>query len=185
MSTVSNSNDREVIAEDVFVNDDLGQMVAIHDHDGPTIRVLIAPEDTGESVAFGLSPCEARKLSDQLRAIADTAQRAGWTPAVLADVREHYLPGATDEQIITRLDELTQILGSSPLGVRRGTVHPDAGRMLAADAGVDVVRNVLAAVDQAADGLADAARASSRLTGARTSLDGLLRFYDTERRRAR
>ena len=52
----------------------------------------------------------------QLTEIADTAQRAGWTPAVLADARERYLPGLSDEQIIAWLDALIDRLGGLVLG---------------------------------------------------------------------
>src|ERR1700754_2809952 len=102
---------REVIARSAFLSDDVGEMVAWHDSEGPTIDVHLAPADSGQLVHFAMTPSEARLVAGQLTQIAATAQRAGWTPEVLADVRERFLPGRSDEQIIERLDALTTRLG--------------------------------------------------------------------------
>lgn len=163
-----------------FLNDDLGELIARHDDEGPIIDVFLAPEDGGGSVTFALTPAEARVLAGQLTDIADAAQRAGWTPAVLADVREHYLPGASDEQIIQRLDQLTQRLGSSPLGIRPGTVSREAGRMLAAEAGGEVVDQVADVLDEAIVRLGEFRGAVDQLAGLRAAFAELRRFYQAE-----
>lgn len=180
MVTVSTPAERDVISRVPFLNDRLGELVAWHDREGPMIDVRLAPEDSGTSVTATLSPSETRELADQLRQIADVAQHAGWTPAVLADVREHYLPGAGDEEIMARLDQLTHRLDSSPLGIRQGTVHPAAGRMLTADVGSELVEQASAALDDTIDRLTEFRHAIDRPTTLRDSLADLQRFYRTE-----
>lgn len=169
-----------VIVRKPFLNDDLGEVIARHDDEGPTIDVVLAPQDSGASVSFGLTPCETRLLARQLQEVADTAQRAGWTPAVLADVRESYLPRASDEQIVARLDDLAERLGASPLGLRPGTLSPEAGRMLVAGAGRDVLQQAIAALDTAIARLAEFSQTTGQLTDLRAAFDELRRFYEAE-----
>jgi hypothetical protein len=180
MVTQSHTSSRDIIAKAPFVSGDIGELIAWHDQEGPTIDVRLAPYSEGESVTFGLSPAEARGLADQLREIADVAQRAGWTPAVLADVRERYLPGATDEEIMVRLDQLTEHLGGSPLGFRPGTLHPDAGRMLRAAVGSQTVGQIVESLDQAIEHLTDVRHVIDKLASLSQSLADLQRFYQTE-----
>lgn len=180
MVTVPDPDHRNVIAQVPFLNDDLGELVAWHDKEGPVVDVRLAPDDAGDKVELRLSPCEARELADQLRDIADVAQRAGWTPAVLADVRQHYLPGASDEQIVARLDELAGRLGESVLGFRPGTISSDAGRMLVAGVGTEVVERAATALDVTIGRLGELRNAVDRLAELRADFDELRRFYRTE-----
>lgn len=137
MVTVPKRDEREEIARAPFLDEMLGVMVARHDDEGPILDVHIEPADSGQAVDFELTLLEAHVLADELHEIATTAQRAGWTPTLIADVRDHYLPGAADDEIVTRLDGLVERLGSAPV-LRPGVLRRDAGLMLIADAHRDV-----------------------------------------------
>lgn len=179
MVTVPAADRRAVIARSAFLSDDVGEMVAWHDAEGPTIDVVLAPADSGQHVALSLSPSEARLVAGQLTEIAASAQRAGWTPEVLADVRERYLPGRSDQQIIERLDALTARLGGLVLGYR-GRLDWKAGRMLTAEVGTELLERAAAAVDVAGQHLAAYQQAVGQLSAVKAELDQLERFYRTE-----
>ncbi|WP_026876891.1 hypothetical protein [Jiangella gansuensis] len=182
MVTVPNSTQSDIIVCTAFLSDDVGQMVARHDTDGPTIDVAVAPTDSGQRVELSLSPAEARDLAGQLTEIADVAQRAAWTPAVLTEVRERFLPGHTDQQIIERLDRLARAHRGMAPG-HHGTLGWRAGRLLTAELGGEAVARAVAAIDAAADHLAAVATAAAPLTELRTSLDELAAFYRAESER--
>lgn len=185
MVTVPEPDRRDVIVRGPFLNDSLGEIVAWHDKEGPIIDFHLAPLDTEDAVEFGLTPTEARALASQLREIADAAQRAGWTSAVLADVRQNYLPGATDDEIIAKLDALADRNGGFVLGFKRGTVNPNAGRMLTAEVGAQAVQRASTALDDAVDRLGEFRAAVDQLTQLRAALDELQRFYQSESERKR
>lgn len=164
-------DEREVIARAPFLDESIGEMVAkLDDHEGPVIDVRIAPDDTGQEVTFVLAPLEARTLAAELDEIAITAQRAGWTPAVIAHTRDTYLPDATDAEIMTRLDRLVERLDGTVLGHAPGTLHRDAGAMLVADAHLNVVERTAESLESTIDQLA-------LLT---TTVTELRRIYRTE-----
>ena len=99
MVTVPKTNKREIITRAPFVHPDVGEIVAFHDEEGPTIDLVIKPEGSDEYAQVGITAADAHELADELHRIADEVQRAGWTPKLLSDARA-YLPGMTDEQII-------------------------------------------------------------------------------------
>jgi hypothetical protein len=177
--TVQQTDRRDVIVRGPFVSEDVGEMIAWHDTEGPSIDVRIEPEDSGQRVQFALTPSEARLLAGQLTEIAATAQRAGWTPEVLANVRERYLPGMSDEQIMERLDALTARLGGLVLGVR-GRIDWRAGRMLVAEAAADAAQRAQAALDTTEQHLLAAQQAAEQLTAVRADLERVHRFYEAE-----
>lgn len=184
MVTVPTADRRAVIVRSAFLSDDVGEMVAWHDSEGPTIDVHLAPNDSDQRVDFAMTPSEARLVARQLTEIAATAQRAGWTPEVLADVRERFLPGRSDQQIIDRLDALTTRLGGLVLGYR-GRVDWKAGRMLIAEAGAELLERAAAAVDTAGQHLAAYQQAVEQLSTAKAELDHVRRYYATESEPAR
>jgi hypothetical protein len=177
--TVPTPDRRAVIARSAFVSDDVGEMLAWHDVEGPTIDIQLAPADSGQQLHLALTPSEARLLAGQLAELAATAQQAGWTPEVLADARERFLPGHSDQQIIERLDALTARLGGLVLGAR-GRVDWRAGRMLTAQVGTEVLERAAAAVGTAEQHLAAYHQAVEQLGTVRAELDRLERFYRTE-----
>ncbi|MBB5791612.1 hypothetical protein [Jiangella mangrovi] len=185
MVTVPTADRRAVIARSAFLSDDVGQMVARHDTEGPTIEVDLAPADSdGQRAHVALTPSEARLIAAQLTDLAATAQRAGWTPEVLADARERYLPGQSDEQIIARLDALTARLGGLVLGYR-GKLDWRAGRILTAEVGAELLDRAAAAVDAAEQHLAAHQQAVEQLGAVKAELEALQRFYRTESEPAR
>ncbi|WP_046766651.1 hypothetical protein [Jiangella alkaliphila] len=154
-------------------------MVAWHDTEGPAIDIHLEPRDAGQRIDVSISPSEARILARQLTEIADTAQRAGWTPALLADARERYLPGLSDEQIIARLDALSERLGGFVLGFR-GRVDWRAGRMLVAETGNELLDRAAAAVDTAEQHLAGYRQAVDQLGTVKAELDQVRTFFAHE-----
>lgn len=101
-----------------FVHPDVGRWWRTGRPDGPIIDVRLKPEESYMFCEFTLTSPEARELAASLRTIPDDTQRAGWTRRMLADVRKHYLPDATDDEIRDRLDALTERLGERIHGVR-------------------------------------------------------------------
>jgi hypothetical protein len=182
--TVPTADRRAVIARSAFLSDDVGQMVARHDAEGPTIDVDLAPADSGQRVHLALTPTEARLIAGQLTDLAATAQRAGWTPEILADVRERYLPGRTDQQIIERLDALTDRLGGLVLGYK-GRIDWKAGRILTAEIGTELLNRAATALDAAEQHLAAHQQAVEHLGAVKAELEALQRFYRTESEPAR
>ncbi|SEE94330.1 hypothetical protein [Jiangella alba] len=170
---------RDVIVRQPFVSDEVGEIVAWHDSEGPTIDIHLEPEDSGQRADVSLTPSEARDLARQLREIADTAQRAGWTPAVLADARERYLPGLSDEQIIARLDALTERLGGLVLGYR-GKIDWRAGRILVAETGHQLLDRAAGAVNVAEQHLAGYQQALDQLSTVKAELDHVRHFFTHE-----
>ncbi|TDD64546.1 hypothetical protein E1262_27845 [Jiangella aurantiaca] len=53
---------------------------------------------------LSLLPSEARDLAAQLVEIADVAQRAGWTPEMLAQAGERYLPGMSTHRLLAAIE---------------------------------------------------------------------------------
>lgn len=157
MDTVSSPGDGAVIAWMPFVEERRGEVVARHRHDGPSVDIRLVHSAGGEQYEFGLTPLEARALADELGQIADSAQRAACTPELVADVREHYLPRATDEEIVARLGRLVERLGVVPL-LRPGVLRPDAGMMLTADAALDGIDRADRALTSAVAALTDLRR---------------------------
>ncbi len=179
MATTPSEKKRDVIARGPFLSDDVGEMIAWHDTEGPAIDIHLEPTDAGQRIDVSLTPPEARILARQLADIADTAQRAGWTPAILADARERYLPGMSDEQIIERLDALTARLGGFVLGFR-GKLDWRAGRALVAETGNELLDRAAAAVDTAEQHLSGYQQALEQLTTVKAELDHVRRFFAHE-----
>lgn len=185
MVTVPTPDQREIITRRPFLDEAVGEMVARQSREGPLIDLSLQPYDTEPRVELGITPTEARELAEQLRDVADVAQRAGWTPAVLANVRERYLPGASDEEIMARLDQLTEEVGSSVLGYQTGTLDWRAGRVLTAKAGADVAERASGALENAVSTLTDVEALISRLTEMRDTFADLAQFYRHESERPR
>ncbi|WP_157987757.1 hypothetical protein [Jiangella endophytica] len=179
MATTPAADRRDVIVRSAFLSDDVGEIVAWHDTEGPAIDIHLEPTDAGQRVDVSLTPAEARVVARQLTEIADTAQRAGWTPALLADVRERYLPGLSDAQIIERLETLTDRLGGFVLGFR-GKVDWRAGRILVAETGNDLLDRATAAVDTAERHMSSYQQAVDQLTAVKAELDHVRRFFAHE-----
>ena len=179
MATTPAADRRDVIARSAFLSDDVGEMVAWHDSEGPAIDIHLEPVDAGQRVDVSLTPSEARIVARQLTELADTAQRAGWTPALLADARERYLPGLSDEQIMQRLDALTTRLGGFVLGFR-GKVDWRAGRILVAETGNELPDRAATAVDTAEQHLSGYQQAVDQLTAVKAELDHVRRFFAHE-----
>lgn len=179
MATVSTSERDNVITRAPFLSESVGEMVAWHDVEGPAIDIHLEPLDSGQRVDLSITPAEARMVAGQLAEIAAIAQRAGWTPAVLAEVRERFLPGLSDEQIIERLDALADRLDGGVLG-HRGHVDWRAGRMLVAQTGAELLDRADAAVGEAERHLAGYRQAVERLGAVKAELDQVRRFYRAE-----
>ncbi|PZF81582.1 hypothetical protein [Jiangella anatolica] len=140
--------------------------------------MTIRPEGTEQFAQFGLVPIEAHQLADELHRIADLAQRAGWTPAVLTDARA-YLPGMTDEQIIERLDRLYRRWDGFVLG-RRGMLDRRAGRALAAELHMETLERSAALVEQHAKTLSGIPEMADRLSELRSSLQDVRQLFAAE-----
>lgn len=179
VATTPAADRRDVIVRSAFISDEVGEIVAWHDSEGPTIDIHLEPEDSGQRADVSLTPSEARDLARQLREVADTAQRAGWTPAVLADARERYLPGLSDEQIMQRLDALAARLGGLVLGYR-GKVDWRAGRMLVAETGHQLLDRAAGAVETAEQHLAGYQQAVDQLGTVKAELEHVRHFFTHE-----
>jgi hypothetical protein len=90
-------------------------------------------------------------------------QQAGWTPEVIAHVRDRYLPDAGDDEITARLDQLAADLGRSPLGLRPGTLSLDAERRLTATLADEAVERAVTALDAAVNALSSSRQALASL----------------------
>lgn len=181
MVTVSKPKKREIITRAPFVSDDIGEIVAYHDEEGPTIDVTIRPEDSGQYAQFGLTAAEVRQLADELHSIADQVQRAGWTPTILAEARA-YLPGMTDEQIIERLDRLYRRWGGLVIGFR-GMLDRRAGRALAIEVHMETLEQSVALVEEHAEKLSGIPELADRLSELRSSLEHVRQLYIAEQER--
>ncbi|WP_157988075.1 hypothetical protein [Jiangella endophytica] len=179
VSTHREEERRDIIVRQPFISDDVGEIIAWRDGEGPTIAIHLEPEDSGQRADVSLTPSEARALARQLTEIADTAQRAGWTPALLADARERYLPGLSDEQIIERLDALTERLGGLVLGFR-GNIDWRAGRILVAETGNQLLDRAAGAVDAAEQHLSSYQQAVDQLSSVKSELDHVRHFFTHE-----
>ncbi|WP_157987736.1 hypothetical protein [Jiangella endophytica] len=91
-----------------FVDEMVGELVAHHWHGTPQIDLEVKPPESQQYAKVGFNLREARQAAAELLQLVDIAQQAMWTPVLLADVREHYLPGATDAEIIERLTRLAE-----------------------------------------------------------------------------
>lgn len=178
MVTVPKPKKREIITRAPFVDHDLGELVAYHDEEGPTIDVTIRPEDTTQYIQFGLTPADTHRLADELHEIADVAQRAGWTPTILSEARV-FLPGMTDEQIIERLDRLYRRWGGFVFGLR-GKLSHRAGRALAVEVHIETLQGSVALIEQHAEPLSGIPELADRLTELRSSLDEVKALYVAE-----
>lgn len=178
MVTVSKPKKREIITRAPFVSDDIAEIVAYHDEEGPTIDVTIRPEDSGQYAQFGLTAAEVRQLADELHRVADQVKRAGWTPTILAEARA-YLPGMTDEQIIERLDRLYRLWGGFVIGFR-GMLDRRAGRALAVEEHIAMLERSAALVEDHAEKLSGIPELASGLAELRSSLDEVRQLYLAE-----
>ncbi|TDE12637.1 hypothetical protein [Jiangella asiatica] len=132
---------REIIARASFVDEMVGEMVAHLQRGEAHIDVVIKPFESDMYAQFDLLPKEARRLAAELVRIADVVQRAMWTPKLLAHVRERYLPGATDVEIVERLNRLVERDGGLEL-LKPGVLHPQDGFTLTTEAHREVVDRV-------------------------------------------
>jgi hypothetical protein len=117
--------------ESPILRGDLGHMEVVF-VDTPAVAVHLAPEPLDEELDLILTPTEARLWADQLQEMADLAQRAEWTVAVVEQVREDYMPGASNGRVIAVLDQLAAYMGRSPLSIGGEALSHDADRVLAA-----------------------------------------------------
>ncbi|SDU18205.1 hypothetical protein [Jiangella alkaliphila] len=139
---------REIITRAPFVEEGVGEMVAHILHGDAHIDVEIKPFETEMYAQFDLLPKEARRLAADLVRIADVAQQAMWTPKLLANVRERYLPGATDAQIIEQLQRLADRDDGLEL-LEPGLLFPQDGYALTAEAHRELVDRIAAALSAA------------------------------------
>lgn len=139
---------REIIARVPFVEEGVGEMVAHILRGDAHIDVVIKPFETDMYASFDLLPKEARRLAAELVRIADVAQQAMWTPKLLANVRERYLPGATDAEIIERLNRMVQRDGGLEL-MKPGLLYPQDGYALTAEAHRELVDRIAGALSAA------------------------------------
>ncbi|TDE13054.1 hypothetical protein [Jiangella asiatica] len=148
MVTLPEPDKREIITRAPFLTEGIGEMVAHLLHGDARIDVLIKPFETDMYASFDLVPKEARRLAAELVRIADVAQQAMWTPKLLAHVRERYLPGATDAEIVERLNRLAERDGGFEL-MKPGMLHPEDGYTLRSQAHGEVVDRVAGVVSEA------------------------------------
>ncbi|WP_116949406.1 hypothetical protein [Jiangella endophytica] len=181
MVTVPKPKKREIITRAPFVHPDVGEIVAYHDEEGPTIDVTIRPEGSEEYAHFGLTAADAHELADELHRIGTIVQRAGWTPTLLSDAR-NYLPGMTDEQIIERLDRLYRRWGGLVIGFR-GRLDRAAARALAVEVHLETLERSAASVEEHAESLSGIPELADRLAELRSSLDEVRQMYVAERER--
>lgn len=156
MPKVPEHDKRQIITRAPFVDESVGEMVAHLLHGNAEIDVVVKPLDSGQEAMFAMNVKEARQTAAALLVIADTAQAAMWTPGLLAEVRERYLPGATDAQIIEQLEALADRLGGGIELRSTGHLFSQDGQALAA-----AVHG--AKVERVASALADAGVAFSEL----------------------
>lgn len=181
MVTVPKPKKREIITRAPFVHPDVGEIVAFHDEEGPTIDVTIRPEGSEEYARFGLTAADAHQLADELHRIGTIVQRAGWTPTLLSDART-YLPGMTDEQIIERLDRLYRRWGGLVIGYR-GRLDRRAGRALAVEVHMETLERSVRLVDEHAEPLSGVPELADRLAELRSSLEAVKQLYIAEQER--
>ena len=117
---------REIITRVPFVDESTGEMVVHMLHGHAEIDVEIKPFETDMYARVGINVKEARQFAATLLEVADVALSAMWTPELLAEVRTRYLPGATDAEIIARLNERVDQLGG-------GIELPSSGHLFRAD----------------------------------------------------
>ncbi|WP_053208197.1 hypothetical protein [Jiangella muralis] len=182
MATLPTPDETNIITRAPFLAREIGEIIAWHDHEGPSIDFRLAPEDTDQHAEISFTPSEVHKLADQLHEIATVAQHAGWTPEILAQARARYLPGMSDVQIIERLDRLADRIGGLVFGVG-GRLHGEAGRMLTAEVGLEALDRVAAAVDVASQQLDGVHQLTPALTELREAIAGMRRFYQAETER--
>lgn len=168
-------DDRDIIARIPLAADE-GELVAWKDEDGPVIDLVISPTDEDPSARLTYTPCELREFADQAYEIADTAQRASWTPEFVADVRDRYLPGLSEEEVIARLDALAN--RTERRLYLSGRVHPEAGYRLRAGAGAEAVGRVIAVLEELTGELGRAKAA--RVSPVREALDRLRASLEAE-----
>ncbi|TDD65549.1 hypothetical protein E1262_24890 [Jiangella aurantiaca] len=139
---------REIIARAPFVEEGVGEMVAHILHGDAHIDVEIKPFETEMYAQFDLLPKEARRLAADLVRIADIAQQAMWTPKLLANVRERYLPGATDAEIVEQLNRMVERVGGLEL-MKPGVLYPQDGYELTRQAHRQVVDRIAGVLSEA------------------------------------
>ncbi len=125
---------RVIITRAPFVDESVGEMVAHLLHGNPATDVVVKPLDSGQEAEFAMNVKEARQTAKELVAIADTAQAAMWTPRLLTSVRTRWLPGATDAEIIARLNDRCEQQGGGIELRDSGTLFPIDGEALMAAA---------------------------------------------------
>lgn len=148
MVNVPERDKREIIARAPFVDEMVGEMVAHLLHGNAHIDVEIKPFETDMYAKVGLNLREVRLAAAELLRMADVAQQATWTPKLLANVRERYLPGATDAQIIERLQRLADRDDGLEL-LEPGLLFPQDGYALTAEAHRELVDRIAAALSAA------------------------------------
>jgi hypothetical protein len=63
MVAVSKPKKVEIITRAPFVHHDIGEIVAFHDEEGPTIDVTIRPEGSEDYARFALTAIDAHQLA--------------------------------------------------------------------------------------------------------------------------
>lgn len=183
MVTVPKPKKREIITRAPFVHHDIGEIIAFHDEEGPTIDVVVKPEASDQYAHVAITAIEAHQLADELHRIGTITQRAGWTPTVLTDARA-YLPGMTDEQIIERLDRLYRRWNGHVIGYR-GHLDRAAGRALAVEVHIETLERSVALVEEHAETLSGIPELADRLSELRSSLEDVRQLYIAEQERQR
>ncbi|SDU82615.1 hypothetical protein [Jiangella alkaliphila] len=148
MVNVPERDKREIIARAPFVDEMVGEMVAHLLHGNAHIDVEIKPFETDMYAKVGLNLKEVRRTALELLRMAEVAQQATWTPRLLANVRERYLPGATDAQIIEQLRRLAERDDGLEL-LESGLLFPQDGYALTAEAHRELVDRIAAALSAA------------------------------------
>jgi class 3 adenylate cyclase len=98
---------------------------------------------------------------------------------VLAQARDRYLPGMSDEQIIERLDRLATRLGGRVLG-HGGRLDYQAGRILVAEIGLEAHERASAAIDAALQQFDGVQAVAEPLREAQRTFNTLRAFYEAE-----
>src|SRR5690625_2973874 len=142
----------DVITRAPLVHRDVGEIVAHHGDEGPMIDMVIKPDDLARRGKVSMGAAEARQLATELNRIADLTQQSGWTPRILAEVRQRYLPGMTDAEIMRRLDRLYEQWGGFVFGLG-GSLSFRAGQVLAAESQAEPLDGALAVIDRHAESL--------------------------------
>ncbi|WP_026876765.1 hypothetical protein [Jiangella gansuensis] len=155
MVTVPEPDKRQIIARAPFFDESVGEMVAHLLHGNAEIDVVVKPFESEQIAGFAVNVKEARRFARVLLEFADVAQAAMWTPKLLAEVRNRWLPGATDAEIIQRLNDLCERRGGGIELLSSGRLFAQDGEALVAAVHREKVDRVAVALSDARVSLTD------------------------------